>query len=210
MIFSGFSHSRENRYRHGKLQGAGEIHHQKGKGLRYIPCKEIRQRRTAQTIGYKLICQVRSLVFRRALQLLGLFNHFYDSVVSSGSCRLLHTDMALPFFYNRTGIGITSCCLPNRNGFSRHRSLVYHGFTGINLSIQGNHISRTNNNFRSYFHFMERKKYLFSLHDGPDFVHIQCHRSGKVIYRLLMRPFFQRLTNPEKEHDGRSCTVIAC
>ena len=67
MIFSRFSHCGKNRNRHRKFQCAGEIHHQEGQCLCYIPGQQVGQYRPAQAVRNKLIRKVRCSVFRRTL-----------------------------------------------------------------------------------------------------------------------------------------------
>ena len=130
MILSGFPHCRKHRNRHRQLQRTGKIHHQKGQSLRHISSKEISQRRTAKTIRNKLIRKMRSLVLRRALQLLGLLYHFHDTIITTGACLFLYNNMALSLFNNRSGIGVAAFRLSDRYGLARHGSLINHSFSG--------------------------------------------------------------------------------
>ena len=135
MILSGFPHCGKHRNRHRQLKSTGEIHHQKGQRLRHITSKEISQSRTAKTIRNKLIRKMRGLVLRRALQLLGLLNHFHDTIITTGACRFLYYNMALSLFHNCSGIGIASLCLSDRHRLARHGSLINHSFSGRKLSV---------------------------------------------------------------------------
>ena len=108
------AHGRKHRYRHGKLQRAGEIDHEYGKRLgrvaRYQPC----QRRCAEAVRHEPVGKVRRLRLGVALELFRVLDHV-GRYCRSGRCRGFFSTLMThsPSFDDRSAVDIAADLLAN-------------------------------------------------------------------------------------------------
>src|SRR5699024_10397446 len=90
--------------------------------------------------------------------------------------------------------------------FPCQRRLVYHAFPTGNYTVKWDHVSHVDNDCISTSDTRGMDQDLLFILFQPDFLDIQGHAARKVAHGFLVRPFFQYLPDPEKEHD-RSCRI---
>ena len=128
-ILTCFSHRRENRYRHRKLERTREVNHQHCQSLRDVARQKIGQNRSAKRIRHQLICQSRGFIFRLGLQFFRFLNHLHNAVISARSARLFNANQTLSLFNRSSGINIATLLLSDRKGFACNRSLINRRFS---------------------------------------------------------------------------------
>ena len=200
----------QNRKRHGELQCAGKIYHQRSHCPRDISRQEIDEHRQSERIRNQRIRQVKGPRLRGGFQLLRLLDHVDDLVVFSRAGLLRDLDDALTFLDHGSGIDIAALRLHNRHRFSGHGSLVDAHLAFHNNTVQRNHIRRTDADAVADLHILDGNQHILPVRGlHPYFVDLQGHGPCKIPDGFLVRPLFQQISDVQKPHDGRGRVKIS-
>ena len=203
MVPSRFPDGGQHGNGHGKLQRAGKIHHQNGQRLCHVPGKEPHQNRSHESPGHQAVGKMLRLSFQRGLQLFRLFDHGDDLFKSAGTAHCLYTHGQLPFLHHASRIDGISGDAAHGDGFPGEGGLVHHGLPFLHQPVEGNHISHVDHHLIPFPDLRRGNQKLLISGFLPYPAHIQGHGPRQVVHRFFMRPFLQKLSHAEQEHDRR-------
>ena len=204
------AHGRQHGDRHGKLQGAGEVHHQNGKRLGDIPGKQPHEGRSAERIGHEPVRQTGGAVLRRGFQLFGLLDHADDAVIAATAHGLFDRDEALALLHDRSGIGIAARLLAHGKRLARHGRLVHHGLAAGHAAVERDHVAGTDDDAVARVDVLHGDKQLLPVRAAhPRAVDVQRHGPRQIGDRLLVGPVLQNLAKVQHEHHGARRVEIA-
>ena len=138
-VCTALAHGGKHRYRHGKLQRAGEIDHEYGKRLGRIARYQPGQRRCAEAVRHEPVGKVVRLRLGVALELFRVLDHVNDPVVSAAAEAFFDPYDALALFDDRSAVDIAADLLANGHALAGHGRLVYRSRAGNELAVKRYH-----------------------------------------------------------------------
>ena len=208
-VCAALAHGRKHRYRHGKLQRAGEIDHEYGKRLgrvaRYQPC----QRRCAEAVRHEPVGKVIRLRLGVALELFRVLDHVDDPVVAAAAEAFFDLYDALALFDDRSAVDIAADLLANGHALAGHGRLVYRRRAGNELAVKRYHAAHAHDDIVADVDVGDVFKLLGIAGLDPHLVNIQAHGARKIVNGLLVRPLLEDIADLEHEHYRRRGVGIA-